>query len=75
MADPHANVVPLQVNVSLLSVTVTPVRSTPHPQLVTVADSLIVGLAQLAAFVQLLVTQIAGETGAEQVAEAVADTV
>ena len=73
---PKGNVSPLQVSVASVSVQLTLVRSAHVPQLVTVTDSLIVGLVQLAALVHDLVTQIAGEAGGtEHVAEAEADTV
>ena len=61
MADPpKGKEVPLQVSVVCVSVQLTLVRSAHVPQLVTVTDSLIVGLEQLAALVHDLVTQIAG---------------
>ncbi len=70
------NSVPLQVSVVLESLTITLLRESQTPQFVTVTCSLIVGLEQLAALLQVLVTQIAGTAGGtEQVAEAVADTV
>jgi hypothetical protein len=67
---PNGNVVPLQLSVALVSLHPTLLRFSHVPQLVTLTDSSIVGSAQLAALVQVLVTQIAGTGGGtEHVAE------